>query len=119
MPQIFAFIIIFVVVFLVVSIGGRILSKVIHFTPLGIIDRILGGVLGLIKGLVICFVLLVVVMLIRKDTRVLSESQIAKQIASSGIEASKLLPRSWYEWIEETFKRSDIVLWNENDHFYF
>jgi membrane protein required for colicin V production len=119
MPQIFAFIIIFAVVFLVVSIGGRILSKVIHFTPLGIIDRILGGVLGLIKGLVICFVLLVVVVLIRKDTRVLSESQIAKQIASSGIEASKLLPRSWYEWIEETFKRSNIVLWNENDHFYF
>jgi membrane protein required for colicin V production len=119
MPQIFAFLIIFVVVFLIVSIGGRILSKVVHFTPLGIIDRILGGVLGLIKGLVICFVLLIVVMLIRKDTRVLTESQIAKQVAASGIEASKLLPRAWFEWVEETFKRSDFVRWNENDHVYF
>jgi membrane protein required for colicin V production len=119
MPQIFAFLLIFVVVFLVISIGGRILSKVIHFTPLGIIDRILGGVLGLIKGLVICFVLLIVVMLVRKDTRVLNESQIARQIASSGIEASKLLPKPWYEWIEKTFKRSNIASGDENDHFHF
>ncbi len=119
MPQIFGFLVIFVVVFLVISIGGRILSKVVHFTPLGIIDRILGGVLGLIKGVVICFVLLVVVMLIRKDTFILTQSEIARQIAVSGIEASKVLPKPWYEWIEETFKRSNVVFTNENDHFYF
>jgi membrane protein required for colicin V production len=119
MPQIFAFLIIFIVVFLVVSIAGRIISKVVHITPLGIIDRILGGVIGLLKGLVICFVLLIAIMLIRKDARILSESQIARQIANGGLQASKILPRPWYEWIEEAFIRSDVVLKSEDDHLYF
>ena len=119
MPQVFAFLIIFIVVFLVISIAGRIVSKIVHITPLGIIDRILGGVLGLLKGFVICFVLLIAVMLVRKDARILSESQIARQIADKGLEASKILPRPWYEWIEEAFIRSDVVLESEDDYLYF
>jgi len=118
-PQILAFILIFIVVFLVVSIAGRIISRVVHITPLGIIDRILGGVLGLAKGLVICFVLLIVIMLIRKDFRILSESQIAKQVAHQGLQASKFLPKPWYKWIEETFQRSDFVSGHENYYFPF
>jgi membrane protein required for colicin V production len=115
-PHIFAFLLIFIVVFLVVSIAGRIISKVVHITPLGIIDRVFGGVLGLLKGMVICFVLLIAIMLIRKDTRVLSESQIAREVADYGLEASKLLPKPWYEWIENVFKRTDIAHGKKDDY---
>ena len=114
LPQLLAFLIIFVVVLIAFSITGRFVSKIIHITPLGYVDRILGGLLGFAKGVIICFVLLIVVMLIRKDTRVLSESQIARHIADSGLQASKFLPKPWYEWIEETFARSDVVVDNEN-----
>lgn len=119
LPQIFAFLIIFVVVLIAFSITGRVVSKIIHITPLGYVDRILGGVLGFVKGVIICFVLLLAVMLIRKDSRILSESQIARQITNRGLEASKFLPKPWYEWIEETFARGDVVLGNENYHIYF
>jgi membrane protein required for colicin V production len=118
-PHIFAFLLIFIVVFLVVSIAGRIVSKVVHITPLGIIDRILGGALGLLKGVVICFVLLIAVMLIRKDTRILSESTIAREVADYGVEASKFLPRPWYEWLMDVFKRSDVAYGDKNNHFPF
>ena len=118
-PQILAFLIIFVVVLVSFSIVGRIISKIIHITPLGFIDRILGAALGLMKGLVMCFVFLLVVMLIRKDARVFTESQIAKKVVNSGLKASKFLPKPWYEWIEETFARRDVVFENENHYFPF
>ena len=119
LPQLLAFLIIFVVVLIAFSITGRFVSKIIHITPLGYVDRILGGVLGFAKGVIICFVLLIVVMLIRKDTRILAESQIARHVADSGLRASKFLPQPWYEWIEETFARSDVVVDNGNHHFPF
>lgn len=115
-PQILAFILIFIVVILVFSIAGRIISRIVHLTPLGLIDRILGGALGLIKGFIICFVFLIAVMYMKKDVRILSESQFASQIADVGMKASKLLPRPLYEWIEDVFGRGEIVV-NENDYF--
>ena len=116
-PQVLAFLLIFIGVVLVISIAGRIVSKLVHVTPIGIIDRILGGVLGLIKGVVICFVFLLVVMLIRKDTTILSESHIASQIAETGLQVSKILPRSWYEWIQKAFARSEVAQRDEDRNF--
>lgn len=113
-PQILAFLIIFVVVLVSFSIVGRIISKIIHITPLGFIDRILGAALGLMKGLVMCFIFLLVVMLIRKDARVFTESQIATEVVNSGLKVSRFLPKPWYEWIEDAFARRDVVLNNEN-----
>ena len=115
-PQILAFILVFVVVILIFAIAGRIISRIVHLTPLGWIDRLLGGALGLIKGFVICFVFLVAVMYMKKDVRILSESQFASQIADAGMKASKLLPKPLYEWIEDVFGRDEIVV-NENNHF--
>jgi membrane protein required for colicin V production len=109
-PQILAFLLIFIAVIVAFSIVGRIMSKIIHITPLGLIDRVLGGVLGLVKGGIICFVFLLAVMLVKKDTRIISESRFAPQIASSGLKVSRVLPKPLYDWIREVFARKDVVL---------
>jgi membrane protein required for colicin V production len=109
-PQILAFLLIFVVVVVVFSLAGRILSKIIHITPLGLVDRLLGGALGLIKGVVICFVLLIAVTYMRKDLRIIHESQFASPIVNVGVRASRFLPNSLYEWIEDVFGRREIAM---------
>ncbi|MBE0433665.1 CvpA family protein [candidate division WOR-3 bacterium] len=116
LPQILAFLLIFIVVMVAFSIAGRIVSKIIHITPLGLIDRVLGGILGVAKGLIICFVFLLALMFIKKDSRALSRSQFAPQIVNLGINASRVLPRSVHEWIEGVFFRRDIASNNEDHH---
>jgi len=110
LPQILAFLLIFIAVVVAFSIVGRVISKIIHITPLGFIDRVLGGVMGLVKGGIICFVFLLAVMLVKKDTRIISDSRFAPQIANSGLKVSRVLPRPLYDWIKEVFFRKEIVL---------
>ena len=109
-PQILAFLLIFVIVVVVFSIAGRIISKIIHITPLGLVDRLLGGLLGLMKGVIICFVLLIAITYMKKDLMVIHESQFASQIVNVGLRASRFLPNSLYEWIEDVFGRKDIAV---------
>jgi membrane protein required for colicin V production len=118
-PEILAFLLIFVTVLVIFSIAGRIISKIIHITPLGLIDRVLGGVLGLVKGVIICFVFLLVVMLIKRDTRIITNSSFAPQITNSGLQVSKILPKPLYDWIREVFARKDVVLNDASDNLHF
>lgn len=48
---VFAFI--FIIVLLITAIVGRLLSKAVKLSPLSVLDRVLGGLLGLIRGGVI------------------------------------------------------------------
>ncbi len=116
MPQIIAFLLIFIVTMILFSIAGRLVSKMIHVTPLGFVDRILGAAFGFIKGLMICFVFLLTVMYIRRDSRVLSGSQFAPPIVNIGLTASSVLPRPLHEWIQNVFFRKDIALDGEDDN---
>ena len=108
-PKVLAFILIFLGVVIVISIIGRIVSKIIHFTPLGMFDRILGAIFGFLKALIICFVFLIVVSLFRGDNRMIYKSQFAPWIVRAGISASRVLPRSWYEWIKKTLAHKELV----------
>ena len=114
-PQILAFLLIFITVIVVFSIAGRIISKIVHITPLGLIDRVLGGLLGLMKGVIICFVLLIAITYMRKDLRILYESQFASPIVDVGLKASRFLPGSLYEWIEDVFGRSDTASYEDHN----
>lgn len=116
LPRVLAFLLIFIVVMIVFSIAGRIVSKIIHVTPLGIIDRAMGAVLGLAKGLIICFVFLLAVMFVKKDSRVLAGSQFAPPIVTFGVNASRFLPRSAREWIEGVFFRREIAVYHDEGH---
>lgn len=98
-----AFLLIFLGTVIVVSILGRIISKLIHLTPLGAMDRLLGGGLGFIKGIFFSFVFLIVIFLLNKDDA-LKRCEIAPLILKNCISVSQVLPEKWYRWIKKTTK---------------
>uniref|UniRef100_A0A7C4THD0 CvpA family protein n=1 Tax=candidate division WOR-3 bacterium TaxID=2052148 RepID=A0A7C4THD0_UNCW3 len=99
-PKILSFILIFLAVVIVFSILGRIISKLIHYTPLGAMDRLLGGLLGVAKGIIISFIFLLVLILLNKEETI-KKSEIAPIIWKTGITATQLLPEDWHEWIKK------------------
>lgn len=108
-PRLLAFLLIFIVVVVIVSIIGRIISRLIHITPLGFVDRILGGILGVLKGFVICFVFLLVLLIIKKENVTLYRSEIAPWIVRGGLVMSQTLPRKWYQWIRDLATKRELV----------
>ncbi|MGQ9665272.1 MAG: CvpA family protein [bacterium] len=105
MTKFLAFLLIFITTVMVISIMGRIISKIIHLTPLGIMDRLMGGALGFFKGLFCCFVFVFLLFLLNKGDLV-NKCEIAPIILKSGISVSQLLPERWYKWIKKvTMKR--------------
>jgi len=66
----------FLVYFFTISIFFSILSKIIHKTPLAFLDRILGGGIGAIKGLIVVIIIFIIVSLspIKNPTSNLSNS---------------------------------------------
>lgn len=116
-PRFLAFLLLFVIVVIVVSLAGRIISKVIHITPIGGLDRILGGFLGFIKGFIISFVFLIVLLLLKKSNDVLYKSEIAHWVIRGGLTTSQVLPQKWYDWIEEIVTKRELVLMEHQDVF--
>jgi len=115
-PRFLAFLLIFVLIVVAVHILGRIISKAIRTTPLGTIDRILGGLLGLFKGLVVCFVFLLVLLLLQKSNKAVYKSAIAPEILKGGLIASQVLPDKWYNWIEDVVTKRELVQGYEDYH---
>lgn len=114
-PRFLAFLVIFIVVVIAVSILGRIISKAMHATPIGIFDRLFGGVLGLFKGLIISFVFLLIILLIHKSDKAIDRSEIAPIIIRGGLVMSRVLPKNWYERIEAITTKRDMV-WFMREH---
>lgn len=114
LPKFLAFLLIFVVAVVIVTILGRIISKLIHITPLGGIDRILGGLLGFLKGFIIAFVFLILLLLAKKSNRILYKSDIAHWVLKGGLTATQVLPQNWYNWIEEIVTKRELALMEHN-----
>jgi len=108
-PRFLAFLAIFIVVVVGVSILGRIISKGLRATPLSIFDRLFGAMLGFIKGLIVCFVFLLVVLLIRKSDKIINRSEIAPLVIRGGMVMSQILPKDWYQRIESITTKRDMV----------
>jgi membrane protein required for colicin V production len=115
-PRFLAFLLIFVFIVVAVHILGRIISKAIRTTPLGTIDRVLGGLLGLFKGIVVCFVFLLVLLLLQKSNKAIYKSAIAPEILKGGLIASQVLPDKWYNWIEDVVTKRELVQGYEDYH---
>jgi len=115
-PRFLAFLLIFVLIVVAVHILGRIISKAIRTTPLGTIDRVLGGLLGLFKGLVVCFVFLLVLLLLQKSNKAIYKSAIAPEILKGGLIASQVFPDKWYNWIEDVVTKRELVQGYEDYH---
>ncbi len=115
-PKFLSFLIIFVITVIAISLLGRAISKFIHITPLRLIDRILGGLLGFVKGLIICFIFLIIVLLFQRANRVVYRSEIAPWVLRGGLTMSQVLPKKWYLWIEEVITKRELVQDDEDNH---
>ena len=81
-----AFIICFIGIYLlIISIANRI-SKVLYATSMSIISRLLGGVVGLVKGVIFCFIILNLLLMMQP---------ISKPLASDHILQEKLINNSY------------------------
>lgn len=66
----------FLIYFLTISIGFSILSKIINKTPLALIDKILGSVIGTLKGIIVVIILFLIISVVPSSSgyRVIRES---------------------------------------------
>ena len=117
MPKYLAFLLIFVVTVVVVSLVGRAVSKAVKKTAMGNVDRFTGGVLGLLKAFIVCFVLLLAAFLLQQDNRILQKSKLAPEILNIGMTYSKVLPKKWYQWLQKVTGREQTIIINGNDNF--
>jgi membrane protein required for colicin V production len=116
-PRVLSFFLIFIIVVIAVHLIGRILSKAIKATPLNMLDRLLGGLLGFVKGLIICFVVLLIMLLLKRPNNTVERSTVAPWILKGGLTASQVLPGKWSEWIEHIIAHRSLAQDHEDHHF--
>ncbi len=89
--KIVGFIIVFLLFFFIVVLLGYLLSKIVNLAMLGWLDRVLGGVFGLINGLVFIWILLVLIVTFQPNfQRSIDKSILAKEILETGRKLSGL-----------------------------
>lgn len=92
------FFLIFFLIAVLLVIIGNIVSKLVHFLKLGFLDRILGGVLGVLKGILICGIgCMLILAFIPRGEDLLKDSVLAPRILSLTSRIFSLLPRTVWE----------------------
>lgn len=88
--KVISFIIIFLVVFFVTILLGVLLQKVIKLIMLGWLDKILGGIFGIVKGVLIVWLLLVLAIeLFPKTENYIKKSNLGIKILTAGSKYTK------------------------------
>ncbi|MCX8015411.1 MAG: CvpA family protein [candidate division WOR-3 bacterium] len=89
--HIISFLIVFVIIFLLIFLLGLLLRKIIQVIMLGWIDKLLGGFFGLIKGLILIWLILILsLVLFPKTQKIINKSVLAKKIIELGARVTKL-----------------------------
>jgi membrane protein required for colicin V production len=101
--QIVAFIIIFLIVTIIAGILGWLLTKIISATPLGIINRLLGGLFGLIAGFVSIGAILALWVHFAGQVDVISNSALASFLVDKFPLVLALLPNE-FDSVRNYFK---------------
>jgi len=109
--EIFGFFISFIAILIAVSILGKILTKIVNTVALGALNRLLGGIFGVVKSGLIIIVLLMVFNFLNGDSRFIDR----KKIESSHIVGfiSEITP--WFlptleTFIDENIEQSDMLM---------
>lgn len=104
--EITGFFIMFILILLGVSIAAKILTSIIHAIALGLINRILGAVFGVVKTGLIIFILLLIFEYINANGRFVSESQLHDSSIISIIRevSSTLIPS-----LEDFLKQKELI----------
>lgn len=98
-----AFALVLVVVFGVFVYLGKGLAKLIHSGPFSALDRLLGGAVGLVKGVLICYLLLNLLLLVTPFSvpASLKESFLASYVIRSGRYIVDLVPEDLTRALQE------------------
>lgn len=85
---------ILVVVFVAFSYLGHVLARLVHSGPFSFLDRLAGGAIGLVKGVLVCYLLLniLLVTLSFHMPDMFRESRLAPRVISMGRTVVDLVP---------------------------
>jgi membrane protein required for colicin V production len=90
---IIGFLLPFFLVALLVVIVGNVISKLVHTIRMGLIDRLLGGILGIIKGVLICGIACMILLtFVHQGEELLRGSALAPGILTLTSKVFSLLP---------------------------
>jgi membrane protein required for colicin V production len=96
--KVVSFIIIFLVVFFLIIVLGLLLQKAIHLIMLGWLDKLLGGMFGIIKGLIISWLLLMLATAVYPNSVYsIQKSTLAPRLFELGAKITRIpikIPRS-------------------------
>lgn len=97
-----AFILILVIVLVVFSYLGRVLSRLVHSGPFSFIDRLAGGAIGLLKAVLVCYLLLNLLLLAvpLQVPAVLKGSQLAPYVVKAGRAVISVVPEGLTERLQ-------------------
>jgi membrane protein required for colicin V production len=112
--NIISYVIVLCGTFFVVLLVLSILRNIVRLSLLGNLDRVAGGAMGLIKGAVLCaIVLIVLTAFLPSDNKNLSQSRLAPQISMLTATMSALLPEAMREDVR--IKGAYLhEMWNRN-----
>lgn len=92
LAEIFAFLIIFFAILLLFSIAGRIVRKLMKAAGLSGFDRVLGSLLGMVKGALVVSVVLMVLTAFAPTSQLLEDSKLAPYFLVAGRAAIWVAP---------------------------
>ncbi len=98
-----AFVLIFVVVLIVGGVVSFLLSKIIK-GPLRLADRVLGGLLGVVSGILVCGVLVIAQLAFPVDKQALRRSAIAPYCYWLTKGMVQVIPRELKEKFKDTYE---------------
>jgi membrane protein required for colicin V production len=105
--NILSFLIIFISIFLIISILGIIIKYILKIVFLGWVDRVFGGVFGIMKGILIGSVLLIVfTAFLSSDSSMIKNSRLSQYITTISDKMIKVTPKDLKH--EYQTKRQDI-----------
>lgn len=100
-----AFLFIFIAVLLAAALAARVLRKMVQAAGLGMADRLLGGALGLVRGVVICLALLIAMTAFPFDLPLVHNSRFAPDFLTVGEAFSGFLPAQMRHGFQHSLKK--------------
>ncbi len=103
-----AFAVTFIVVVILVSLAGKILTKIADYAALGILNKILGGVFGVLKMAFIASVIIIFVDAINRNITILKEETLNSSVLYTPVR--KLAPMILPSILKEEDSKKDIQI---------
>ncbi len=114
-----SYVLLFFAIFLAVLFVGTVVRYTLQAFMLGWLDRLGGGFLGVVKGILLCAVTVLLLMTVfTQDAKVLRTSRVAPYVIRISGEMSSYVPEDYKEKfyeiaedLQEAWQDSDLSLW--------